>query len=524
MYKILKKLQVFLVFFLVFSVFSLNYFNSKAFAAATLTVSHTVDNNKVTVDVSDNTNLNDAVTVLIIYKDTNSIAYLNQSTLQNGKYTLQILLPKGEYIGYVSSSNSDKVTISDLVITTEEKIVGFKPLEPISVQKGTPLVLPVTVIAIFDDGANREVDVQWTEVPNTDICGQYTVTGKVNGTEETVSLLINVVDTAPTTDTTPPTAPTNLTADSVSKSQINLSWSAATDNVGVAGYKIFRDGTEVGTASKTSYIDTGLRSLTSYSYYIKAFDAAGNLSDSSNIATTKTEGTHHNNGGTTATPTPAATSTPKSTPLPSAIPVPSTKPEPSVTPAPTATAKPDKFRDVGKEYDWARDAIEALSVKGIIKGTGDNIFEPSENITRADFILLLMRALDLKAEVTENFSDTNSDDYYYNALGIAKKLGIATGTGGNSFNPGDEISRQDMMVLCTRALQISGRLSTTPDAAVLEKFRDKDNLAEYASNAVSLMVQSGIIVGNDETLNPLSNATRAETAVIIYRMINLKNQ
>ena len=81
--------------------------------------------------------------------------------------------------------------------------------------------------------------------------------------------------TPPPSDTTAPSAPTNLTATAVSSSQINLSWYASTDNVGVTGYKIFRGGTLLTTVTGASYSNTGLSSSTSYSYYVRSVDAAG---------------------------------------------------------------------------------------------------------------------------------------------------------------------------------------------------------------------------------------------------------
>lgn len=89
-------------------------------------------------------------------------------------------------------------------------------------------------------------------------------------------------------DTVPPTVPTNLVATAVSSSQINLAWSPSTDNVGVSGYKIFRNGVQISTSIVTSYSDTGLSPSTSYSYTVSAFDAAGNNSDPSSPATATT--------------------------------------------------------------------------------------------------------------------------------------------------------------------------------------------------------------------------------------------
>ena len=84
-----------------------------------------------------------------------------------------------------------------------------------------------------------------------------------------------------TTDNTPPTAPNNLTATAGDK-QVALSWGASTDDVSVAGYDIYRNGVEVAQAAGTSFTDTGLTDGASYSYYVTAYDGAGNVSSPSN--------------------------------------------------------------------------------------------------------------------------------------------------------------------------------------------------------------------------------------------------
>lgn len=89
-------------------------------------------------------------------------------------------------------------------------------------------------------------------------------------------------------DTIAPTAPTGLTADAVSTSQIDLSWNAANDNVGVTGYRIYRNGSPIGTTSNTNYSDTGLSPATLYSYTVRAYDAAANESGNSNTASDTT--------------------------------------------------------------------------------------------------------------------------------------------------------------------------------------------------------------------------------------------
>ncbi|MBI4713426.1 MAG: PQQ-binding-like beta-propeller repeat protein [Planctomycetes bacterium] len=93
-------------------------------------------------------------------------------------------------------------------------------------------------------------------------------------------------------DTTPPSTPTGLIATAVSSSQINLSWTASTDNIGVAGYKVYRNGIYLISVSTTSYSNAGLTPATTYSYTVAAYDAAGNTSIQSNpvSATTNPSG------------------------------------------------------------------------------------------------------------------------------------------------------------------------------------------------------------------------------------------
>ena len=95
--------------------------------------------------------------------------------------------------------------------------------------------------------------------------------------------LYATLSTGAPADTTAPSTPTGVSATSPSSSQLSLTWTASTDNVAVTGYKIFRNGTQVGTSATASYIDTGLSPSTVYSYTISAYDAAGNTSTQSSI-------------------------------------------------------------------------------------------------------------------------------------------------------------------------------------------------------------------------------------------------
>ena len=96
-------------------------------------------------------------------------------------------------------------------------------------------------------------------------------------------------------DTTPPSAPGNLRSTGTTSNSVSLAWNAATDNVGVTGYQVYRNGNLVTTVTGTTYTDTGLSPSTTYTYTVRARDAAGNVSGNSNqISVTTNSG---NSGG-----------------------------------------------------------------------------------------------------------------------------------------------------------------------------------------------------------------------------------
>ena len=115
--------------------------------------------------------------------------------------------------------------------------------------------------------------------------------------------------TAPVADTQAPTVPANLTATSASSSQIDLAWGGSTDNVGVTGYRIYRNGaaTPVASVATTRYQDSGLAASTAYNYTVAAYDAAGNTSTKCSAASATTGGV------ATAPTTPTTPTTPTGT-------------------------------------------------------------------------------------------------------------------------------------------------------------------------------------------------------------------
>ncbi|MFP2906212.1 DNRLRE domain-containing protein [Pyxidicoccus sp. 3LFB2] len=125
--------------------------------------------------------------------------------------------------------------------------------------------------------------------------GKYTTLVSSEGSTNVPQLDL-ITSGGGTGDTQPPSVPSNVTASGVSSSQINLSWSASSDNVGVTGYALYRNNVFLKNVSGTSTSDTGLTASTTYSYYVRAQDAAGNTSGNSVTVTATTQ-----SGGGTGT-------------------------------------------------------------------------------------------------------------------------------------------------------------------------------------------------------------------------------
>jgi len=177
------------------------------------------------------------------------------------------------------------------------------------------------------------------------------------------------------------------------------------------------------------------------------------------------------------------------------------------------------FSDITSNYTWASTQIDSLYEAGVVTGLGNNQFGPSDYLKRGDFILMLYRALGFSSSSTSNFEDVSSDDYYSEALAAAKALGIAEGSDGY-FYPTNNITRQDVMVLVYRALQVADKGLSPGSSSDLADFSDQSNVSSYAVTAVAALVNEGIVTGSDGILHPRYYITRAEMAVILYRVLN----
>ncbi|RAU91328.1 S-layer homology domain-containing protein [Paenibacillus sp. YN15] len=172
------------------------------------------------------------------------------------------------------------------------------------------------------------------------------------------------------------------------------------------------------------------------------------------------------------------------------------------------------------EAEWARQAVEAMAAREVLQGTAEEAFSPQQPIKRGDFMLILARALELEGlgeAADKPFADVAADAYYAEAVNTARQLGIAQG-GGNAFHPQDGITREDAMVLFSRALDAKG-IALGGAAAPPEGFADQADFAEYARQSISALAQAGIIEGYDGALHPKQPLTRVQAAVLMYRVL-----
>lgn len=179
------------------------------------------------------------------------------------------------------------------------------------------------------------------------------------------------------------------------------------------------------------------------------------------------------------------------------------------------------FSDLNS-YPWAKDAITALHEKGIVGGMGDGTFGCARQISRADFTLMLVRILGRDAEITGNFDDVSPDQYFYKEIGIAKALGITNGRDGKIFDPGGNITREDMATLVYRLLEKENKLNFDENFNLSNKFSDAASISEYAKTAVGAMTDMELLSGYETgEFKPRGLATRAETAVFLNKLSEL---
>ncbi|MBR5507297.1 MAG: S-layer homology domain-containing protein, partial [Clostridia bacterium] len=175
------------------------------------------------------------------------------------------------------------------------------------------------------------------------------------------------------------------------------------------------------------------------------------------------------------------------------------------------------FKDLN-EASWAEEYVNSLYENGIVSMPDDGKFRPNDNVTREEFLKMLVMAFDLYDETaTTNLADVEKGSWYYPYVASGQKYGIVLGNEQNCFDVGKQITREDMSVMIARILAEFGY-----QAEETEAFVDESEIASYAKDAAGELFASGIMSG-DENKNfmPKSFTTRAQAAKVIFEALKL---
>ena len=179
-----------------------------------------------------------------------------------------------------------------------------------------------------------------------------------------------------------------------------------------------------------------------------------------------------------------------------------------------------RFNDVLTNA-WYSQAVGFIAARSITVGTGSGNYTPEAKLTRAQFLIMLMRAYGMNpnTDLKDNFADAG-DTYYTDYLATAKQLGISKGVGNNLFAPDKQITRQEMFTMLYNGLEIIERLPRGNSGKTLSDFTDSELISPWAHSAMKLLVETGTIGGSDRKLNPADTTTRAEMAQVLYNLLS----
>ncbi len=182
----------------------------------------------------------------------------------------------------------------------------------------------------------------------------------------------------------------------------------------------------------------------------------------------------------------------------------------------TTTAPIMKFEDIDS-VSWAYEAIASLAKNGIVSGKSETIFDPMGNVTREEFVKMLVGVMKFDAVTyLGGYNDVQSGAWYANFVETATKNNLCHGIGGNNFGVGLPITRQDMCVMIYNAIKDSNTLTGGENT-----FVDGEKIADYAKEAVLSLAKLDLVHGNDnKEFLPANNTTRAEAAVLLNSLKN----
>ena len=176
----------------------------------------------------------------------------------------------------------------------------------------------------------------------------------------------------------------------------------------------------------------------------------------------------------------------------------------------------EPFLDVN-ESDWFYDAVVYAYQNELMDGVGGNRFAPNSATTRAQLVTILYR-MEGQPAVSGDlpFTDVEAGTWYTNAVGWAAQNGIVNGVGDETFAPGNDLTREQLVTILYRYAESKGYdVSASADLA---GYPDGEEIQAYAREAMAWAVAENIIQGmEDDTLKPAGNASRAQIATILMR-------
>lgn len=185
-------------------------------------------------------------------------------------------------------------------------------------------------------------------------------------------------------------------------------------------------------------------------------------------------------------------------------------------------SNPVEFADA--ENHWAKASINHMGARMIINGDGSNRYNPNGNITRAEFAAMLVRSLGIKQSGGQTvFTDVDVSDWFSSAVQTAYEHKWISGFTDGSFQPNEQITREQAMLMISKAMIATGLNSEVQAAAglaALQRYADQSEISPWAKNSFIDGLEAGMVTGRTGTLlAPKGIMTRAEAAVIMERLL-----
>ncbi|ANY68485.1 hypothetical protein BBD42_19905 [Paenibacillus sp. BIHB 4019] len=183
---------------------------------------------------------------------------------------------------------------------------------------------------------------------------------------------------------------------------------------------------------------------------------------------------------------------------------------------------PLAFKDA--EGHWAKQAVNDLGSRLIVKGDANGMFNPNQEVTRAEFAAILIRALGLQPKVQgTSFVDVAPNSWFAGDLGTASHYRLISGFGDGTMRPNDKMTREQAMTLLARAMLLTKLKEKTSPAAgqALDAFTDKGAVSSWAKEGIIDSLSYGLVTGrNGNELAPDAFITRAEVAVLVQKLLS----